>query len=295
MKKPSFPPSQELLAQNYRKMKISGDNKDVRQLVSKLPITHVTTLENVENILRTGTILSIHAQEKQWKFHDRMEVNTDILDRKHWFDKYVFTTFGRTAFHNGWSIALAFPSTKILQTPWVIASAKEIADCGALVSKEAEEIYRDATNKDPALQNRKALNSFMSGIIHWSDFERFFTWFLLKNFSSYTQYLFALTYPGEELKENESGAMNIWWWPQCMIPNSLSLDTCMHIFTRTQREAEYILALSKTTGKQIPVISLENYIKTKWNTNIPPETTDNFLRGMNLMVDDIIEKAHNWQ
>lgn len=140
-----------------------------------------------------------------------MVANTDALDRKHGFDKYVFMTLGRNATHNGGEISLVFPAAGILKKPGVLFSLKEVADYGAMVSPEAEAVFRANTGKPAKARNEKAVREFFRNVVRGTDAPRVMTAFLQKHYAEYVEYLLSLTYPGEELALlPETGTHNVW-------------------------------------------------------------------------------------
>lgn len=289
MKKTLFPPSEQVFSENLKRYQIGKQDPSVLESVANIPLFHVTAPDRVESILQSWDLLSISSLEKSGKWYHHMEINTDKLDKNLWLDKYIFSTLWRNAFHNWGSISFAFPSNKILNTPWVIASLKEISDHGALVSEEAELLFRETTWGDPWRQNRIATSKFLDGIIRWSDFQRVFWWFLQKHFASYLDYLTTLTYPGEILEVNPMGTMNVWGWPQIMIPQSLSLVSCKGIFTRTRDEANKIISQLSQYWYTIPVVSMEWYvIDNNKKFQLPWESTDRFIKWMNILAYESI-------
>lgn len=286
MKKENFPPNPSVLSENLKRQSIGKVSPEIQEAVSGIPLIHVTSQDRVAWIFESWVLLPLATLKKQWIQYDRMSVNTDKLDEKLWLDKYVFTTLGRNSFHNGGSISLVFRSKEILQRPWVLASLKEVWDYGALVSKEAEDIYRHARWMDPWRTNRIAVRKFLDGLVRGSDFSRLFAWFLQKNFTKYTEYLSTLTYPGEVLRVNELGSSNIWGWPQIMIPDSINLDGLTHVLTRTCAEAMSVLDQVAKVWMTVPVISLEDTLVSHGIDILPFEQTDTFMQLMNILVDE---------
>jgi hypothetical protein len=289
-KRITLPGKSELLA-NLKWHKLwQVDTNFEATVLSQISLLHVTTADRAMRILESWMLLPLARLKKEGVVYDREWINTDKLDEKLWLDHYVFTTLWRNAFHNWWTISLAFRPTKILRQPWVLASLKEVGDYGALVSPEAEEVYRRATWKDPWLVNRIAVQRFLGWLVRGEDFSRVFAWFLQKNFSKYLDYLTTFTYPGEVLSTNEIWSTNIWWWPQVMIPKLVNLDWLTHIFTRTCSEASMVISGLQNTGNNVPVVALEEYLKSQGIDHLPPAQTDNFIRLMNVLVDATINK-----
>ncbi len=173
----------------------------------------------------------------------------------------------------------------------VIGSLKEVSDYGALVSKEAELLFSLTTWGNPAQWNRIALTHFFDNIIRWSDFDRVFFWFLTNHFQDYANYLSTLVYPGETLEINPMGTMNVWWWPQIMIPREVSLEDCKWILVRTHKEYEYVMSILSKQWVGIPVSSLQSFLASFGKASrLPDESTDNFIIAMNLLTNEFFAK-----
>lgn len=210
-----------------------------------------------------------------------MRANTDDLDRKHGFDRYVFTTLGRCATQNEGEIMFAFPASEILPQEGVLFSFKEIADYGALVSPEAEAVFRARTGKSPNARNAKAAGEFFRNVVRGSDAPRLLSSFLIAHYNEYVDYLLSLTYPGEKLEIiPELGVHNVWGGPQCMVPDELPLDRCAYVLAPDVETRGYVERAMADTGMEIPVRSIPECS----GNPIPPRVgTDRFMQTMNLL------------
>ncbi|GAB0174470.1 MAG: hypothetical protein HHAS10_03490 [Candidatus Altimarinota bacterium] len=287
MKNGNFPPNDGVLRENLGRMKIGKPNPEITQVAGEAPLIHVTTLERALGIIDSGTIDSCAKSERKGRHFDRLAINTDKLDRKYGLDRYVFTTLGRNALQNGGSVSFVFRPQKLLEGRGVVASLKEVGDYGALVSQEAEFIYREVTGNDPAKMNRIAMNRFLEGLVRGADFRRVFAWFLQRNFTKYLEYLTTLTYPGEELVHNDIGSTNVWGGPQVMIPESINLDELAYIVTRTREESELILRMAEKKGLKTPTHSLEEELHLSMFDSTPGIQTSGLIQAMNILVKDL--------
>lgn len=254
----TLPPKKRTLDENRDRLFSSMKKSDVDFVVKKeMPLTHVTTTERVRGILESGELRSMAKLEARNSAGCRISANTDELDRKHGFDKYVFTTLGRCATQNEGEIMFAFPASEILPKEGVLFSFKEIADYGALVSPEAEAVFRARTGKSPKARNAKAVGEFFRNVVRGSDAPRLMSSFLIAHYNEYVDYLLSLTYPGEKLEIiPELGVHNVWGGPQCMVPDALSLDSCAYVLTPDVEIKAYVEEIMRGTGRDIPVRSI---------------------------------------
>lgn len=77
----------------------------------------------------------------------------------------MFTTLARNATHNGGEIAFVFPASDVLEKPGVLFNLKEVADYGAMVSPEAEAVFRARTGKSPKARNDRAVREFFDNVV----------------------------------------------------------------------------------------------------------------------------------
>lgn len=111
------------------------------------------------------------------------------------------------------------------------------------------------------------------------------TAFLQKHYNEYVDYLLSLTYPGEKLAVMpETGTHNVWGGPQCMVPDSLTLDECAYVLAPNRETKAFIEGKMTETGTVLNVKCVEECSPLAFP---PPPGTDNFMRAFNMLTYQI--------
>ncbi len=193
--------------------------------------SHATSRKNLLSILQDNKIYSYN---ELTKLHPKVVENnllttTDQLDIQLGLDNFVFLSMGRGTVSELVDHYLCFKHD-IIWTKNALASLIEIAECGALVSPQTEQVHKILhwfTSDHIAKINDFAAQRLFSELVRGTDFDEILTLFLRKHYQTIRDYTTAQRFPEQILpQEFPFNKLNTdrRQGPQLMIPHELPLD-----------------------------------------------------------------------
>lgn len=270
-----FPP--ELLARNLNKFQSSHANVRIGEehsfFASSLLPVHGTSVRNALKIIEDGAIKAYSklVAENSPVVSNNRSILTDVLDIKLGLHQYAFLNLGRLHPLDIHPVYFIFKNN-LLESSSVVVSLREIANFGALVSKEAEDsvlqFRHGATRKSIEQTNIRAAEKFFAQCFAGGAFcSEIFPKFLAKNYPDVSKYCIDESFPGTKLETERLGSQMIvrgaWEGPQVMVKDGISLEHNSHsvFIPALQGSASAVRRLTKAGFPVDRIFTLEEALE----------------------------------
>lgn len=213
------------------------------------PLIHATPLENVDGILRAGTIQSYAdlAASGSPVVADRLKVKTDEFDISLGLHNFSFWNLGRAHVESGSYGAYFIADNDLLDDSLV--GFHDIADFGALVSPEHQAEYQrelGLTDGQVKARNDEATRRYFAELFNGSDFREIFAKYVSVHHDQLRHYftdMYHFEDKGDEglimrdINTFEVAMRMAWPGPQVILPGSTDLE---HVKTILLADFNYV-------------------------------------------------------